>query len=82
MQNDNVSNALFKRQSRALENMAEELKNLPTYEIPLVPFNVTGIENMRKLVQPMENLLISDEEANTVSIPSLQTLITNLSESG
>lgn len=26
MQNDNVSNALFKRQSRALENMAEELK--------------------------------------------------------
>ncbi|WP_436866446.1 arsenical pump-driving ATPase [Bacillus fungorum] len=82
MQNDNVSNALFKRQSRALENMAEELKNLPTYEIPLVPFNVTGIENMRKLVQPMENLSISDEEANTVSIPSLQTLITNLSESG
>lgn len=82
MQNDNVSNALFKRQSRALENMAEELKNLPTYEIPLVPFNVTGIENMRKLVQPMENLSISDEETNTVSIPSLQTLITNLSESG
>ncbi|MEJ9112355.1 MULTISPECIES: arsenical pump-driving ATPase [Bacillus cereus group] len=82
MQNDNVSNALFKRQSRALENMAEELKNLPTYEIPLVPFNVTGIENMRKLVQPMGNLSISDEETNTVSIPSLQTLITNLSESG
>ncbi len=82
MQNDDVSNALFKRQSRALESMAEELKNLPTYEIPLVPFNVTGIENMRKLVQPMEDLSISNEEANTVSIPSLQTLITNLSESG
>ncbi|HFJ9442021.1 TPA: arsenical pump-driving ATPase [Bacillus albus] len=81
VQNDDVSNALFKRQSRALENMAEELKNLPTYEIPLVPFNVTGIENMRKLVQPMENLSISNEEANAVSIPSLQTLITNLSES-
>ncbi|WP_241139189.1 arsenical pump-driving ATPase [Bacillus mycoides] len=81
VQNDDVSNALFKRQSSALENMAEELKNLPTYEIPLVPFNVTGIENMRKLVQPMENLSISNEEANAVSIPSLQTLITNLSES-
>lgn len=82
VQNDDVSNALFKRQSRALENMAEELKNLPTYEIPLVPFNVTGIENMRKLVQPMENLSISNEKANAVSVPSLQTLITNLSESG
>ncbi|MGF9991962.1 arsenical pump-driving ATPase (plasmid) [Bacillus mycoides] len=82
VQNDDVSNALFKRQSRALENMAKELKKLPTYEIPLVPFNVTGIENMRKLVRPMGNLSISNEEANTVSIPSLQTLITNLSESG
>lgn len=82
VQNDDVSNALFKRQSSALENMAEELKNLPMYEVPLVPFNVTGIENMRKLVQPMENLSISAEETNTVSIPSLQTLITNLSESG
>ena len=82
MQNDDVSNALFKRQSHALETMAEKLKNLPTYEIPLVPFNVTGIENMRKLVQPMGNLSISNEEASTVSIPSLQTLITNLSESG
>ena len=82
VQNDDVSNALFKRQSRALEKMSEELKNLPTYEIPLVPFNVTGIENMRKLVQPMGNLSISNEEANTLSIPSLQTLITNLSESG
>ncbi|MEE6140880.1 arsenical pump-driving ATPase [Bacillus cereus] len=81
VQNDDVSNALFKRQSRALENMAEELKNLPMYEVPLVPFNVTGVENMRKLVQPMENLSISNEEANAVSIPSLQTLITNLSES-
>ncbi|MEB9682963.1 arsenical pump-driving ATPase [Bacillus thuringiensis serovar pingluonsis] len=82
MQNDDVSNALFKRQSHALETMAEELKNLPTYKVPLVPFNVTGIENMRKLVQPMENLSISNEEANAVSIPALQTLITNLSESG
>ncbi|MGE7873592.1 arsenical pump-driving ATPase [Bacillus paramycoides] len=81
VQNDDVSNALFKRQSSALKNMAEELKTLPTYEIPLVPFNVTGIENMRKLVQPMENLSTSNEEANAVSIPSLQTLITNLSES-
>ncbi|WP_166702566.1 arsenical pump-driving ATPase [Bacillus albus] len=82
VQNDDVSNALFKRQSSALENMAEELKNLPTFEIPLVPFNVTGIENMRKLVQPMGNLSISNEEANAISIPSLQTLITSLSESG
>lgn len=51
VQNDAVSKALFTRQVRALENMSEELKGLPAYELPLVPFNVTGIENMRKLVQ-------------------------------
>ncbi|EEL47920.1 MULTISPECIES: arsenical pump-driving ATPase [Bacillus cereus group] len=82
MQNDAVSKALFTRQLHALENMAEELKSLPTYEIPLVPFNVTGIENMRKLVKPMENILISDEEKQGISMPSLQALITNLSETG
>ncbi|MBJ7938064.1 arsenical pump-driving ATPase [Bacillus cereus] len=82
VQNDAVSKALFTRQVRALDNMSEELKGLPAYELPLVPFNVTGIENMRKLVQPMENLSISNKKANTVSIPSLQPLITNLSESG
>ncbi|MEB9382141.1 arsenical pump-driving ATPase [Bacillus cereus] len=82
VQNDSVSKALFTRQVRALENMTEELKDLPAYEIPLVPFNVTGIENMRKLVQPIENLSISDEEQHDVSIPSLQDLITDLSKTG
>ncbi|BCD02754.1 arsenical pump-driving ATPase (plasmid) [Bacillus cereus] len=82
VQNDSVSKALFTRQVRALENMTEELKDLPAYEIPLVPFNVTGIENMRKLVQPIENLSISDEEQHNVSIPPLQNLITDLSKTG
>ncbi|MDH8001252.1 arsenical pump-driving ATPase [Bacillus cereus] len=82
VQNDGVSKALFTRQVRALENMTEELKVLPAYEIPLVPFNVTGIENMRKLVQPLENLSILDKEQHDVSIPSLQNLIADLSKTG
>ncbi|PFR99053.1 TRC40/GET3/ArsA family transport-energizing ATPase, partial [Bacillus cereus] len=82
VQDDGVSKALFMRQLRALENMAEELKGLPTYEIPLVPFNITGIENMRKLVRPIENLSILDEEQQEVPVPSLQNLIANLSETG
>ncbi|MGG2015580.1 arsenical pump-driving ATPase [Bacillus sp. S10(2024)] len=82
MQNDAVSKALFTRQLLALENMAEELKGLPTYEIPLVPFNVTGIENMRKLVQPIENISILDEEQQEIAVPTLQTLIADLSKTG
>ncbi|WP_243526771.1 arsenical pump-driving ATPase [Bacillus pseudomycoides] len=82
VQDDGVSKALFMRQLRALENMAEELKGLPTYEIPLVPFNVTGIDNMRKLVRPIENFSILDEEQQEVAVPSLQNLIADLSETG
>lgn len=82
VQNDSVSKALFTRQVRALENMSEELKGLPAYEIPLVPFNITGIKNMRKLVQPLENLSISDEVQEEISISPLQNLITDLSNTG
>ncbi|WP_144568937.1 arsenical pump-driving ATPase [Bacillus pseudomycoides] len=82
VQDDGVSKALFTRQLRALENMTEELKGLPIYEIPLVPFNVTGIENMRNLVRPIENLSILDEEQQEVAVPSLQNLIADLSETG
>ncbi|MBJ8055485.1 arsenical pump-driving ATPase [Bacillus cereus] len=82
IQNDAVSKALFTRQVLALESMAEELKTLPTYEIPLVPFNITGIENMRRVVAPLDNVSISDEEQQEITVPSLQTLITSLSETG
>ncbi|WP_044784453.1 TRC40/GET3/ArsA family transport-energizing ATPase, partial [Bacillus thuringiensis] len=82
VQNDAVSKALFTRQVRALENMSEELKGLPAYELPLVPFNVTGIENMRKLVQPIESLSILDEIQEEIAISPLQNLIADLSETG
>lgn len=82
VQNDAISKALFTRQVRALENMSEELKGLPAYELPLVPFNVTGIENMRKLVRPIESLSILDEIQEEIAIPPLQNLIADLSETG
>ena len=82
VQNDAVSKALFTRQVRALENMSEELKGLPAYELPLVPFNVTGIENMRKLVRPIESLSILDELQEEIVISPLQNLIADFSETG
>ncbi|PGB47658.1 arsenical pump-driving ATPase [Bacillus anthracis] len=82
VQNDAVSKALFTRQVRALENMPEELKGLPAYELPLVPFNVTGIENMRKLVRPIESLSILDELQEEIVISPLQNLISDFSETG
>lgn len=82
VQDDDTSKALYTRQVRALENMPKELKALPTYEVQLVPFNVVGIENMRKLIVPLEEVSIFDEQVQEIHVPSLQNLITNLSETG
>ncbi len=46
---DEVSKAFYERQTKALEQMPNELKQIITYEVPLAPFNITGIENLRKL---------------------------------
>ncbi|HGE5781864.1 TPA: arsenical pump-driving ATPase [Bacillus pseudomycoides] len=82
VQDDDTSKALFTRQVRALENMPKELKDLPTYEVLLVPFNVVGIENMRKLIAPLEKVSILDEQVQEIHVPSLQKLIRDLSETG
>src|SRR5699024_12409004 len=46
---DETSTAFYQRQQQALTSMPDELKNIPTYEIQLAPFNIAGIENMRRL---------------------------------
>lgn len=71
---DEISIAFYERQQSALEKIPNELKELPQYLIPLMPFNVTGIENLRKmfhynqltLVKPVDDMVISYEVFNTL----------------
>lgn len=81
VQGDAVSTALFTKQARALEEMPEELKGLKTFEIPLVPFNIAGVQNIRKLFTFEQGENIQIEEKATLHIPSLKTLIEDLAES-
>ncbi|TKH41505.1 arsenical pump-driving ATPase [Paenibacillus terrae] len=48
---DRVAVAFCNRQAQALEQMPKELQELPSYSIPLAPFNVTGIEHLREFFQ-------------------------------
>ncbi|MHB0861201.1 arsenical pump-driving ATPase [Paenibacillus sp. SEL3] len=48
---DRVAVAFYNRQAQALERMPKELQELPSYSIPLAPFNVTGIEHLREFFQ-------------------------------
>ncbi|WP_438498242.1 arsenical pump-driving ATPase [Paenibacillus sp. IHBB 3054] len=57
---DTTAAAYSKRQQDALAQMPSLLQPLPTYSIPLVSFNVTGVDNVRRLfaeerLSPIEN---------------------------
>jgi arsenite-transporting ATPase len=48
MKEDIVSEAFYNRQQSALEGIPETIKRLPAYQIPLAPYNVTGISSLRR----------------------------------
>ena len=62
---DEVSKAFYERQTKALEQTPNKLKQIPTYAVPLAPFNITGIENLRRLfidnaISDVETLEVED----------------------
>lgn len=61
--NDKVSDSLYEKQQTALSDMPESLKQFATYTIPLRAYNVTGVENVRALL---------NSEHTTVSVESLE----------
>ncbi|MDT8718487.1 arsenical pump-driving ATPase [Clostridium sp. 19966] len=47
---DEISKGLYHKQSIALKDIPENLKSIETYEIPLRSYNVTGIDNVRMML--------------------------------
>ncbi|WP_411167710.1 arsenical pump-driving ATPase [Clostridium sp. MB05] len=74
---DELSTALYDKQQSALEEIPKGLKNLITYEIPLRPYNITGLENVRSLLKN-NNIKVSTDLVNATSIPRLNNVIDNL----
>jgi arsenite-transporting ATPase len=48
---DAVSEKLYQKQQMALANIPAELKNLPTYQIPLRAYNMTGLDHVRAMLR-------------------------------
>lgn len=48
---DHLSNAIYVKQQNALKDIPEGLKTIETYKIPLRPYNVTGLENVRAFLK-------------------------------
>lgn len=78
---DKLSTALYEKQQRALEEMPEYLKELQTFEIPLRPYNITGLENVRAFLNE-DNIEFSNDKLAVNEIPKLKNVIEDLYNSG
>jgi len=76
-QDDELSNAIFHKQQKALIDIPEGIKNLETFKIPLRPYNVTGLENVRAFLKD-SNIKFNSETLNTDNIPKLKNVIEDL----
>lgn len=78
---DDISESLYAKQQKALADMSAELKDTATYFVPLRAYNITGMENVRNLLQK-DNLALSGEILHTTDIPTLRKVIDDLDASG
>ncbi len=78
---DYLSKAIYEKQQSALKAMPEALKLIETFKIPLRPYNVTGLENVRALLKD-SNIKFSSDTLNTDNILKLKDIIEDLYTSG
>jgi arsenite-transporting ATPase len=74
---DELSNAIFHKQQKALMDIPEGIKNIETFKIPLRPYNVTGLENVRAFLKD-DNIKFISQTLNTSNIPKLSNVIEDL----
>lgn len=74
---DYLSDAIYEKQQDALEDMPQELKNIDTFGIPLRPYNVTGLDNVRALLKG-SSASYSSESLNAANLPKLSAVIEDL----
>ena len=72
-----VSDSLYNKQQKALAAIPEALKKLESYMIPLRAYNISGIENVRALLN-REQCTISAETLENDNIGHLSDLINYL----
>lgn len=74
---EELSTAIYEKQQKALRDIPAELKNIETFEIPLRPYNITGLENVRALLKEAY-IKVSSDTLNMTSVPKLKNVIEDL----
>lgn len=80
VENDEVSTAFYTRQQKALKTIPETLKNVTTYELPLVPYNLTGVQNIKKLFSNEFNEIEHGDEEIPSNLLGLKDVIADFAQ--
>lgn len=75
--NDNLSNAIYTKQQDALKDIPKHLRKLDTFIIPLRPYNVTGLENVRAFLKD-SIIKCNNEKLKINDLPKLKDVIEDL----
>lgn len=77
---DEISNVIFEKQNRVMNNMPEGLKDFDTYVIPLRPYNIASVDNLRKFFNDGEINYV-EKKLDVENISTLEDVIDGLYES-
>ncbi|TQI66804.1 arsenical pump-driving ATPase [Clostridium sp. KNHs216] len=78
---DALSSRLYEKQQAALDKMPEGLRALPLYRVPLRAYNVTGLANVRALLNT-DHVAAYAETLKAARVPVLNDVIDELAAAG
>ncbi len=78
---DIISEGIYHKQQKALQDMPEKLKELTQYTVSLKPYNITGLSNVRAILSG-DTYSFETEKLNVRVIPDIQDIINDLDLSG
>lgn len=81
-ENDTVSKQIYQRQQNALNNRSEALLKLNTYIVPLRSYNMTGIDNIRNMLNGDVQISNQSKEIDTKDFQAIDAIIDDLYTSG
>ena len=74
---DSISESLYQKQQKALSVIPAELENIPTYFVLLRAYNITGMDNVRNLLEK-DDFETKSETLKVTEIPKLNKVIDDL----
>ena len=74
---DSISENYYKKQQSALLKMPKGLRGIATYMVPLRAYNITGLDNVRSLLNS-DHFAVSNEKVNAKTILHLKDIVDDL----